>query len=64
MKKSWDVKSVEMIPMRVESEEYSQRLDELAEFVYRYFCQLQEDQTLAPVTEIADQSVGRTGTDG
>lgn len=64
MKKSWDVKNVEMIPMSIDIEEYSQRLDELAEFVYRYFCQLQEDQTLAPVTEITEDSVGRTGTDG
>lgn len=64
MKKSWDVKNVEMISMRVESEEYSQWLDELAELVYRYFCQLQENQTLAPETLIAEESVGRTGTDG
>lgn len=64
MKKSWDVKNVEMIPMRVTYEEYSQRLDELAEFVYRYFCQLQEDQTLSPETLITVETVGRTGTDG
>ncbi len=64
MKKSWDVKNIEMIPMRVESEEYSQRLDELAEMVLRYFSQLQEDQTLAPETLITEDSVGRTGTDG
>lgn len=64
MKKSWDVKNVEMISMRVESEEYSQRLDELAELAYRYFCQLQEDQSLAPETLITEESVGRTGTDG
>lgn len=64
MKKSWDVKNVEMIPMRVTDEEYSQRLDELAEFVYRYFCQLQEDQPKAPETLVTENSVGKTGTDG
>lgn len=64
MKKSWDVKNVEMIPVRVESEEHGQRLDELAELVYCYFCQLQENQTLAPETLVTEISVGRTGTDG
>lgn len=63
MKKSWDVKDVEIIPMRVSIEEYNQRLDEAAEMVYRYFCQLLEDQVLAPET-IADEPAGRTGTDG
>ena len=64
MKKTWDVKEVEIIPMRVTDEEYSQRLDEMAELVYRYFCQLCEYQVLAPETLITKESVGRTGTDG
>ena len=48
MKKTWDVKDVEIVPMRVSVEEYSQRLDEVAELVYRYFCQLLENQSEAP----------------
>lgn len=49
--------------MRVSIEEYNQRLDETAEMVYRYFCQLLEDQVLAPETNV-EESAGRTGTDG
>jgi hypothetical protein len=63
MKKKWDVKEIEIIPMRISHEEYERLLDETAELVYRYFCQLQEDQSLAPVTDTAP-AVGRTGTDG
>lgn len=65
MKKTWDAKDVEIIPMRISLEEYSQRLDETAELVYRYFCQLHEDQALAPETLNAEQfREERTGTDG
>lgn len=64
MKKTWDVKKIEMIPMRVTDEEFGQRLDEMAELVYRYFCQLLENHVLVPETLIAENSVGRTGTDG
>ncbi len=65
MKKTWDVKDVEIVPMRVSVEEYSQRLDEVAELVYRYFCQLLENQSQAPETKPADNSrKKRTGTDG
>lgn len=63
MKKSWDAKDIEIIPMRVSIEEYNQRLDEASEMVYRYFCQLLEDQVLAPETNV-EESTGRTGTDG
>lgn len=46
-------------------EEYSQRLDEVAELVYRYFCQLLENQSEAPETKPADNDrKQRTGTDG
>lgn len=65
MKKTWDVKDVEMIPMRVSIEEYNQRLDEAAEMVYRYFCQLLEGQSKAPETLNAEKfREKRTGTDG
>ncbi|MCO5114331.1 MAG: hypothetical protein M9899_09150 [Bdellovibrionaceae bacterium] len=65
MKKSWDVKDVEIIPMRVSIEEYNQRLDEAAEMVYRYFCQLLENQVLAPETlNVEEYHKQRTGTDG
>lgn len=63
MKNSWDAKKVEIIPMRISAENYDQLLDETAELVYRYFCQLLEIKLEASVanTEI---SVDRTGTDG
>ena len=65
MKKTWDAKEVEIIPMRVPIEEYNQRLDEAAEMVYRHFCQLLEDQSKAPETNVAEKfREKRTGTDG
>ncbi len=63
MKKSWDAKKVEIIPMRISAENYDQLLDETAEFVYRYFCQLLEIKLEASVTN-TEISVDRTGTDG
>ncbi len=64
MKKTWDVKDFEIIPMRIPTEEYNQLLDETAELVYRYFCQLCEIKNLAPVTDTVNQThEKRTGTD-
>ena len=63
MKKSWEVKKYEIISMRVEFEEYNQLLEEMAELVYVYLCQLPEKESLAPETSTA-LAVGRTGTDG
>lgn len=62
MKKSWDIESFEMIPMRVEFEEYNQLLDEMAELVYGYLCQLHETPKASEmdVTTITE----RTGSDG
>ena len=62
MKKIWNVSKVEIIPMRVSSEEYNQLLEEMADMVYRYLCQLSENHVLAPEPNIAP-AVGRTGTD-
>ncbi len=59
----WNVNQVEIIPMRVESEEYNQVLDEVSEMIYRYFCQLYEIDSLVPETQ-AVTTAGRTGTDG
>jgi len=65
MKKTWDVKDVEIVPMILPVEEYNQRLEEAAELVYRYFCQLQENQALVPETETANHICEkRTGTNG
>ncbi len=63
MKKSWEVKKYEIISMRVEFEEYNQLLEEMAELVYVYLCQLPEKESFAPETNTA-LAVGRTGTDG
>lgn len=61
MKKTWELKKIEIIPMRVPSEEYEQLLDEVAELVYRYICQLQ-DKTKASEFSM-DRTIKRTGTD-
>lgn len=61
MKKSWDLENFEIIPMRIESEDYQPRLDEFTELVYNYFCQL-EDKTKASELTM-DQTIKRTGTD-
>ncbi len=63
MKKTWSVNQVEIMPVEISDEEYNQLLDEMAEMVYRYFCQLSENQSKAPVTNTTPV-VGRTGTDG
>lgn len=61
MKKSWELEKCEIIPMRVPTEEYEQILDEVAELVYCYICQLQ-DKTKASEF-LMDQPIKRTGTD-
>lgn len=61
MKKTWELDSYEIIPMRVPTEEYEQLLDEFAELVYCYICQLQ-DKTKASEF-LMDQTIKRTGTD-
>lgn len=62
MKKSWDIESFEMTPMRVSFEEYNQLLDEMAELVYGYLCQLHETPLASEmdVTTVTE----RTGSDG
>ena len=62
MKKSWAIEEFEMIPMRVESEEYNQLLDEMAELVYCYFCQLHETPKASEID--VTQVTERTGSDG
>ena len=63
MKKIWDVSHIEVIHAILSSEEYKQTLDEWAEIVYRYFCQLRENQ-MPMVSETKTARAGRTGTDG
>ncbi len=58
MKRKWEATQVEEVHSILPSEEYNQVLEELAEVVYRYFCQLQENQSEVPET------FKRTGTDG
>lgn len=62
MEKSWVIEQIEMIPMRVEFEEYNQLLDEMAELVYGYLCQLHETPKASEmdVTQVTE----RTGSDG
>lgn len=58
MKRKWEATQVEDVHSILPSEEYNQILEELAEMVYRYLCQLQENQSEAP------ELLQRTGTDG
>jgi hypothetical protein len=59
MKRTWACSKVEVIHSILSVEEYDQILDEWAEVVYRYLCQLHENQAEAPET-----LTKRTGTDG
>ena len=63
MKKTWSVNQVEIIPVEIPNEDYNQILDEMAEMIYRYFCQLSDSSILAPETETA-LAAERTGTNG
>lgn len=63
MKRTWECLSIEVVHSRENVEEYEQRLDDWAEIVYRYLCQLPENQSEAPETNTA-RTAERTGTDG
>lgn len=63
MKKTWECLNIEVIHSREKIEEYEQRLDEWAEIVYRYLCQLHENQSKVSET-IPARTAERTGTDG
>lgn len=63
MKRTWEFTQVEIDHAIIPDEEFNQLLDEWAEVVYRYLCQLTEieakvSQHSLPIT------AGRTGTDG
>lgn len=61
MSKSWEIKSCEVLFEKVSTEEFKQIIDEFAELVYGYLCQLSES-SLEP--EIRSLIVAeRTGTD-
>lgn len=63
MKKTWDFSQVEINHVIVPDEEFNQLLDEWAEIVYDYLCQLSEKQA-----EVFRNSMPykaeRTGTNG
>ena len=62
MSKKWEIKSCEISFEKVSAEEFKQIIDEFAELVYGYLCQLSES-SLTP--EIRSPiSAERTGTDG
>ncbi len=58
MKKTWECTQVKVVHSSISVEEYNQILDEWAEIIYRYFCQLSEKNSVVPETLIK-----RTGTD-
>lgn len=50
MKRSFEIHKIETAYSTVSAKEYNQLLDEWAEVVYSYFCQLQKDQIKASET--------------
>ncbi len=51
MRKIWDVSpEIEVLSTYATRQEMDQRLDEMAELVYRHFCQLSANRSLAPET--------------
>lgn len=63
MKRTWEFSQVEMSHATIPDDEFNQILDEWAGIVYRYLCQLTEEQAKAsrnPMPLAAE----RTGTDG
>ena len=63
MKKKWEPKSIELIPVIITTEEFDQLLEEYAEILYVELRQLSQRQNLcsAPTN---NQVEGRTGTNG
>jgi hypothetical protein len=50
MRKPWEIDKTEIEYIAVKGDEFSQSLDELAQMVYFYLCQLDEHQILASPT--------------
>ena len=48
--KSWECHKLELIPLSVNQDEYTHSVDELADLIYKYICQLELNQSKAPVT--------------
>ncbi len=63
MKRIWEFTQVEIDHVIVPDEEFNHRLDEWAEIVYGYLCQLSEKQAKASQHSMPEMA-GRTGTDG
>lgn len=63
MKGTWELMNVEVVHSRENHEEYDRLLEEWSEIVYRYFCQLRENQS-PKASETNTANAGRTGTDG
>lgn len=61
MSKKWEIKSCEIVFAELPIEEFKQIIDEFAELVYDYLCQLSES-SLAPEIR-SPNMVERTGTD-
>lgn len=59
MAKRWQPNDVQMTASVVTEEVHNQLLDEAAEIVYDYFCQLRQEESTVPETLTA-----RTGSDG
>lgn len=63
MKRTWEFAQVEIDHAIIPDEEFNQLLDEWAEVVYRYLCQLTEEQAKVSQNSLPT-TAGRTGTDG
>ena len=48
--KSWRCHKSELIPIRVNRDEYTASVDELADLIYKHICQLELEKSLASET--------------
>lgn len=64
MKKTWECSQVEVVHSSISVEEYNQILDEFAEMIYGFLCQLPENKPEWFPNFQAPYEQKRTGTDG
>ena len=50
MRRLWQFENIEILKLRVSHEDYEASVDDLADLIYKYLCQLQSDQILASET--------------
>jgi len=64
MANRWEPKTIEINYCGAEKKEQRTRLEEVADILYLYFCQLERESTPAETTAAVPSITRRTGTDG